>query len=238
MTEDKRAFRSPITKPEMIFGIIYIIVHSVALPQLLALVDIAAKHYGLSVTENDLNVIYYAVSFIVVLIFMFRFLRASFADIFDNFGRFLITAALAIVIYYAVSAAVGALLLGVMDEIANPSVETEIELTKADFNKTMVIAVLLAPVVEESMFRGALFGAIRVKSRLAAYIVTTVLFAVYHLWPYFVADFAWMDLLYLLQYVPIGIILAWCVERSGTIWTSILVHALINYVAVNVQATM
>ena len=84
----------------------------------------------------------------------------------------------------------------------------------------------------------ALFGAIRTKSRIAAYIVTALLFAVYHLWPYFIAEFAWMDLLYLLQYIPIGLILAWSYERSGTIWTSILVHALINYVAVSVQAVM
>ena len=128
--------------------------------------------------------------------------------------------------------------MGIMQDVINPSVENEIELTKADFNKTLVIAVLFAPVVEESMFRGALFGAIRTKSRIAAYIVTALLFAVYHLWPYFIAEFAWKDLLYLLQYIPIGVILAWSYERSGTIWTSILVHALINYVAVSVQAVM
>ncbi|MBR4232546.1 MAG: CPBP family intramembrane metalloprotease [Oscillospiraceae bacterium] len=238
MTEEKRVFRSPITRAEKIFGIIYILVHSVALPQLLMIVDIAARRHGLSVTDNDLNVIYYAVSFIVVLLFMFKFLRTSFSDIFDNFGRFLITAAISILVYYAVSALTNSILMGIMQDVINPSVENEIELTKADFNKTLVIAVLFAPVVEESVFRGALFGAIRTKSRIAAYIVTTLLFAVYHLWPYFIAEFAWKDLLYLLQYIPIGVILAWSYERSGTIWTSILVHALINYVAVSVQAVM
>ena len=81
MTEEKKGFRSPITRAEKIFGIIYILVHSVALPQLLGIVDLWAQHQGLSVTDNDLNVIYYAVSFIVVLIFMFRFLRASFSDV-------------------------------------------------------------------------------------------------------------------------------------------------------------
>lgn len=238
MTEEKKGFRSPITRAEKIFGIIYILVHSVVIPQFLAFVDVWARNQGLSVTDNDLNVIYYAVSFIVVLIFMFRFLRSSFSDIFDNFVRFLITAALAIILYYAVSAVINSILLGVMEDIVNPSVENEIELTQSDFNKTLVIAVLFAPVVEESIFRGALFGAIRTKSRIAAYIVTAVLFAVYHLWPYFVMEFAWIDLLYLFQYLPIGLILAWCYERSGTIWTSILVHAFINYVAVNVQMTM
>ena len=175
MAEEKKGFRSPITRAEKIFGIIYILVHSVALPQLLMIVDVVARRHGLSVTDNDLNVIYYAVSFIVVLIFMFKFLRASFSDIFENFGRFLITAAVAILISYAISALINSLLLVIMQDIVNPSVETEIELTKADFNKTLVIAVLLAPVVEEAIFRGALFGAIRTKSRIAAYIVTALL---------------------------------------------------------------
>ena len=238
MAERKRAFRTPITRAEKIFGIIYIFVHSLLLPQILGLVSVIAPRYGLEISENDLNLIYYMVSFIIVLIFMFRFLRKSFSDIFDGFGRFLTTAALGCVIYYAAAAAVNGALALVMPDLINPSVESEIELTKLDYDKTLVIAVLLAPLVEESIFRGALFGTIRPKSAFLAYAVTAVLFAVYHLWPYFIADFNWLDLLYLFQYIPVGLILAWCYERSGTIWTPMLVHALINLVAVKVQVTL
>lgn len=238
MAERKRAFRTPITRAEKIFGIIYIFVHSLLLPQILGLVSVIATRYGLEIGENDLNLIYYMVSFIIVLIFMFRFLRKSFSDIFDGFGRFLTSAALGCVAYYAAAAVVNLVLSYLLPDIINPSVQDEIELTKLDYDKTLVIAVLLAPLVEESIFRGALFGTIRPKSAFLAYAVTAVLFAVYHLWPYFIADFNWMDLLYLLQYIPVGLILAWCYERSGTIWAPMLVHALINLVAVKVQVTL
>jgi membrane protease YdiL (CAAX protease family) len=94
-----------------------------------------------------------------------------------------------------------------------------------------VTTVLLAPVVEETMFRGALFGSIRLRSRAVAYIVSALAFAAYHLWPFLFTDMWRVNALYALQYIPASVILAWCYERGNSIWAPITLHALINLLA-------
>ena len=96
----------------------------------------------------------------------------------------------------------------------------------------IVAAVLLAPIVEETLFRGALFGTLRGRNRLLAYAVSALAFAVYHMWQYFIAGFEWQMLLFLLQYIPPSIALCWCYEKSGSIWAPITLHALVNFMSI------
>jgi membrane protease YdiL (CAAX protease family) len=44
----------------------------------------------------------------------------------------------------------------------------------------------------------------------------------------------WTVLFYLLQYVPASVALCWCYEKSGTIWSPIVLHAAINLISINV----
>jgi uncharacterized protein len=83
----------------------------------------------------------------------------------------------------------------------------------------LVIAVVLAPLLEEVIFRGLLFPALR---RLMAFwpaaILTTVLFTGLHFtqtgtyWPAIEGIFI------------CGMVLAWLRERTGTLWASIAFH--------------
>ena len=50
---------------------------------------------------------------------------------------------------------------------------------------TVLIVVFLAPVVEEALFRGYVFGNLREYSRGAAYLVSCLVFALIHVWPFF-----------------------------------------------------
>lgn len=99
----------------------------------------------------------------------------------------------------------------------------------AESPRSMVlIVVVLAPFVEEVLFRGYLFGNIREVSRPAAYLVSCLAFALLHVWQFAAAG---RDLAYLLpavQYVAPGLVLAWTYERSGTLWGSVLVHSIVN----------
>lgn len=91
-----------------------------------------------------------------------------------------------------------------------------------------VIVVVLAPFVEEALFRGYIFGNLREVSRAGAYAVSALAFALIHVWQFAAASRDPAYLLLAVQYVVPGLVMAWTYERSGTLWGSILLHSLIN----------
>jgi membrane protease YdiL (CAAX protease family) len=123
---------------------------------------------------------------------------------------------------------------------ANPNDEIIIEHIKINPNTMIAVTVLLGPVVEETLFRGVVFGTIRRKNRTAAYLVSFIVFAVYHLWEYILVAISttgasgWSLILNLLQYLPGSLALAWCYERSNTLWAPIFLHMLINALNISV----
>lgn len=84
------------------------------------------------------------------------------------------------------------------------------------------LVVLVAPVVEEAVFRGVVLGALgRYLPRWTAVVVSALLFAALHL------D-AWM-------FVPtfmLGLALGWLGTRRATLWPAIVMHVLYNATAV------
>ena len=91
-----------------------------------------------------------------------------------------------------------------------------------------LIVVLLAPFVEEVLFRGLVFGCLKEKSRIFAYILSCALFAFLHVWTAAVSNWDLGYLILMLQYLVPGLVFAWAYEHSGTLWTSILLHMLVN----------
>lgn len=82
----------------------------------------------------------------------------------------------------------------------------------------IVMAVIVAPLVEEFFFRGFVFAGFRRKyGWQRAAIFSSVLFAVGHLQPYAILP------LFLLGYV-----FAYLYQRSGSIWPGILMHFIVN----------
>ena len=81
--------------------------------------------------------------------------------------------------------------------------------------------VAAAPVGEELFFRGLLYGGLRSRSRLVpALLLSGILFGLFHL-----------NVGVLVPFAAIGVLFAWAVERSGSLWTSIGAHAAFNSVA-------
>jgi membrane protease YdiL (CAAX protease family) len=222
-----------MSKHERVMGIIYILFHAVVLPFLLGRV---LELVGVEFSFTYLNLVYYAISFLLVLVIMFPFLRKSFSDISGKFIRVVGYAVIGLGLYWAVS--LGAAMLAnnflpapVFTE-ATPNTEAITTAAAGNFGTIFAVTVILAPIVEETIFRGALFGALRTKSRIMAYAVTIIVFAFYHLWQFLVFDFNWTTMLFALRYVPAGIALGWVYEKSGNIWSPILLHAIINMISV------
>ncbi len=63
------------------------------------------------------------------------------------------------------------------------------------------LAICIAPVVEEVLFRGVLFGQIRKANRVLAYGISALLFGVFHVWQYALVSGDLKLLLYTMQYI-------------------------------------
>ena len=223
---------------ERIGGIIYIPIHCCVLPLLLAIADMVIfNSTGTELNSLTVNFVIYSIGCLFCFIFMWKYLKASFGDIFDAPGKFIKTAIGSLCINYFISIIVASVIMVVMENgsgsVINPNTEDAGVLIHQDFNTAAIMTVIFAPIVEECMFRGALFGTIRTKSRFWAYAVTAAAFSIYHLWAYFLTDYSWELWIYLLQYAPISIILCRAYEKSGTVWCPIVIHSVINLIATN-----
>lgn len=82
--------------------------------------------------------------------------------------------------------------------------------------------------MEEPLFRAGVFGSVRKRSRVWAYVLSVGLFALYHVWQYAVAFADPLYLLMAIEYIPAGVALCWAYERTGSIWSPVFLHGLVN----------
>lgn len=239
MTAKRRAgngFPYPMTQVELVLGWVYVFVHMFAMTYILsALNAYVFPLMGFQLSSVWLNLIYYAVGFSYLLGFLFHYLRESFADMCGNFLNTVIAVLVGFIAYVLLFNLVSFGLDFFLDDLTNPNSAAVNATAKLNPNTMLVIGVLLAPVVEETLFRGVVFGSLRRKNAILAYAVSTLLFAVYHLWSYLVYDFHPSLFLYLLQYLPAGLALGWAYDYSKTLYAPIFLHMVINYVVISVQ---
>jgi len=217
------AFTSAMTKKETIAVLIWLPVYIWLLPRLLW-----SSPSGASLSEADVNLLCYGSSFLYMLFVAGRFLRRDFDPLCDAPGKCLAEVLLSYGLMLVMNLAVNLFLVSLLPD-GNPNTGSVLEMAEVEYGKTAAVAVCFAPLTEELIFRGALFGLIRRKSRTAAYAVSMLCFAFYHIWPYALADPVYW--LYLLQYLPASWLLCRCYERCNSIWGNIFLHMLINAVS-------
>lgn len=225
MEKNERPFTSALTKREKIAVFVYFPLHILLLPLLLNWA------FGDTVTESMINLIYYAVGAVYMLVFCWGILRRDFDVICERPLRVLIVvfASYALILCFNFVFALIVMLLP--DIIINPNNQAIADYATADFGPMAAAATFLAPIVEELMFRAGVFGLIRRRNRVLAYAVSMLLFAFYHIWGYIAIDPVY--LIYLLQYLPAAWALCYCYERTNSIWGCIFLHMLVNGVAMN-----
>ena len=215
-------FENLMTRGEMIAAAIYLPLHVLGVP--IALNWLAGLVPAIAQMSNaELNILYYSVGLVYMLLLLRRFLRRSFDAALDAKGRF------------ALSFILSSLLLIFGLDLGNSpnNVAITSELS-TDYGRIAVLSIALAPIVEEPLFRGLIFGGIRPKSRVLAYIVSAALFSLYHVWQYVALTGDFSLLIYCLLYVPVSVGLAWAYDRSGSIWSPMVMHAIINAVSLSV----
>ncbi|MEA5026564.1 MAG: type II CAAX endopeptidase family protein [Erysipelotrichaceae bacterium] len=95
---------------------------------------------------------------------------------------------------------------------------------------TFIMAVLLAPLIEEVVFRGVIFRKLRDINYPIAQIVSSLAFGFVHVSSSFFSG-NYIDSLYIFVYAMLGYFLGLNYERSGTIYISIGLHTVINLVS-------
>ena len=164
---------------------------------------------------------------LVVLAVFFPYLRANFDPLVERFLHCLLSFFMALGIYYIGNVVVNLIVLGVSTQTGNPNDQMVMDLA-IDNNAFRAAVIFMGPIVEEVLFRGALFGGVRRKSRVWAYVLSVLMFALCHVWQYAIVAADWTVLIYVLQYLPAAFALAWVYERSNSIWVPIGMHMLIN----------
>ena len=216
-------FTSAMTPRERAAALLWLALHVYALPKLLTGLFRAG-----ALDEVGVHIVCYGVGAAALLFLLLRFWRQEFDALCDyGPGALLeVVKAYGVLLLCNLAVNLGLLLAGRMD---NPNNAAIFSMAKQDLGGMAAVAVFLAPLVEEPMFRGGVFGLLRRRSRAAAYAVSMLLFALYHVWSYALADpRCW---LYLLQYLPAGFLLARCYEKTNTLWAAVFLHMTVNGVS-------
>lgn len=190
------------------------------------LIQLSAALLGLHPSSLTVNLIYFAVNLAAVLIIFRDFLRQRFFG--PGFWSFVQALILGFVLYYAGTAAIEWLLGKLAGDYTIYNNETIGELVLENRYAMMLVTVILAPVIEETLVRGLVFGSLYRTSRILAYAVSCFLFVFMHSWQYFALYPADKVLLSSIPYIPAAVALGWGYEKADTIWAPITLHALIN----------
>ena len=219
-------FTSRLTKGETIAALVWIPVHIIVLPNILGLLNRAGR-----IDVTTANLVLYAAGMLYMLILLGRFLRREFDPLCDRpfFCLLQVAGSYVAMLFFNAAFAAVLLLISGEDIIANPNNQAVTGLAESSPGIINATGIFLAPVVEEMMFRAGIFGTIRRKKRVLAYIVSMLAFGIYHVWAYLPENPLY--LLFIIQYLPVSWLLCRCYEKTNTIWTPVFLHMLINAVS-------
>lgn len=179
------------------------------------------------VLTAEANVVYYAFLFTLCLFIFWSFLRTDFLELLD----WLPEALSSLVLGFA-AGAVGRFLLGRLPlPVADPIPAQYAQEFRAAPLPTLALILLLIPVVEEVVYRGLIYGALRNYSRPLAFAASAVLYALAVVWQYALERSDPRYLLLALLYLPLSAALTWCYDRGGSLWGCAVLHGGFNGLA-------
>lgn len=224
--------KGKITKRQALIALLWLPIHLFLLPRLFFLAIDAGY-----IDETGANFLIYAIGAVFMLIAEFRFLRQEFDPLAERPASVLYQVLLCYVATLGLNMCVSGIVSviehfvsgGTINNLNNNAV---VEMAAEQTGPITAMTVFLAPIVEEIIFRGGLFCALTNRSRVAAYAVSIAAFSLYHVWSYAIYDPGYW--IYLIQYIPASFMLCRCYERTGTIWSSIFLHMMINGVSLSI----
>ena len=185
----KKKATSYMTPGEQIGGVVFLMIYLVVLP---FATDPLFRFVGglldTTISATVQNMIYYYVLFAVTLIMFHKFIGRTSRNFADNLGVACRSVLIGLVGLYGLNELVYRLSNLVVSNRTNLN-DTTISAQIQDAPRvTLLIIVFLAPFVEEVLFRGLVFGNLKQKSRVVAYLASCFLFALIHVWQFAVVN--------------------------------------------------
>ena len=214
---------------EQIAGTVLFVIYLVVLPFATApLFRLLGGLLGITISQGLQDMLYYYILFAVTVVIFHGFLGRTSRNFADNLGTSCKFMAVGLVALYGLNELTYRLiqlLVSTQTNLNDTTISAQIQDAP---HTTLLIIIFLAPFVEEVLFRGLVFGNLRRKSAAVGYLVSCLLFALLHVWQFAVVNRDVTYFLLMLQYLVPGVVLAWVYDRTGTLWTSIGLHAAAN----------
>lgn len=213
-----------MTRREMTLGWCWLAFQMLVLPSLIS--GIAAPRGSTAV-----NFCYHLVSLGAVLLIFRRFLKRAVHSFSAGLKRALGVIGISLAVYYAAGELLLRLIMAIDPGFANVNDNSIAALRQGNPVLTALMTVAMAPISEECLFRGLIFGSARRGGPWAAYLISAVAFGALHVLGYAGSFGTLRLLLCFVQYLPAGLILAASMEKTGSIVTPMCIHGIINAVS-------
>ena len=228
----KNAKHSNMTTAELIGGGVLFLVYLLIMPLLLEKIcTVIGVLLDRNISTRSAATVYYYVMTLVTAALFHKFLGKAGSRFFGNLNQSCVTAGMALVLFYGANELFYRICNRFIMPVSNLNDVTIVAQIDYVPRTTMLIIVLLAPFVEEVLFRGLLFGWLAERSTAVAYVVSAALYAFGCLWQVLAGGATTASLLVLAQYMVPGLIFAWAYGRSGSVWPAVIVHAAVNALA-------
>lgn len=212
-------WKSLMTPLEVKIGLVFFLLYYLVFPRLNALLQQRLFGDG-EVLVPEANVLYYVLLFLVVFFLFHRFLREDFFGLLDWLSENLAAAGLCLLLAGAARILLSFLPLPVEDLIAQQYAEQ----FQASPFPTLALILILIPLVEETLYRGLLYGLMRRFDKKLAIVVSILFYVLSLVWRYaYEAGDPSLFLLSLL-YLPLSAAATLCYEAGGSVWAATLVH--------------
>ena len=174
------------------------------------------------------NLAFYVVSFSLILIAFRNFLFRSKMP----FPIFLVAVFFGLLATYGLENFFGSILYTFLQffpiERENLNQSAVVSFLEAYRVPMILNIVVLAPLVEEILFRGTIFGPLCKKSPFLAYVASMTVFSAMHVLGFIGQQSPVELLISFLEYLPAGFALCFCYHHFRSIWVPITVHGLMN----------
>ena len=222
-TPQRRIWQPQLKRAELCRGWVFFALYVFFFPWLMGWVQ---RSYEGEFPVAHANVVYYLLIGVLTFLVLWSFLKNGFILLLDWLPENLFAFFTGLV----GAVALHSLTMLIPLPVDNPNLYSYPQQYLLDPASTLLVLVVLMPLVEEPLFRGLLFGTVRGYSRALAYVLSTLVYALYCVWQ-FVFGYGGVDpryLLVMIQYVPMSLALTWCYDRGGSIWNPILLHMVLN----------
>ena len=217
-----------LSRKEQIWGLGYFLFDTLLLAKLLHALN---SLLPAPLPTSEINALFFLLNFGAVAFIFRRYLLSQLRTLSNGITMIVGVSLVGLLTYWIANFFMAQVILAI-DPNFHSINDTAIQgMVQENFGLMLFGTVLLVPVTEECLFRGLLFRGLYDRNPILAWICSVALFCAVHIVGYIGAYPLDTMLLCFIQYIPAGVILAGAYRFSGSLLSPILIHAMVNLLA-------